>query len=117
MGATDLDGGPLDKSKLDEKLMQLQISLYAIAAKHELEYEPDEGLVRYLGEEDAGKREMRVGFKKEAMAKAEAEVTKAAAAIRNRRFALGPASGYEGRCANCDHNGFCCRKEAKDYRA
>lgn len=115
--AGDPDGGPLDKSKLDEKLMQLQISLYALAAKHELEYEPEEGLVRYLGEEDRSKRQLRVDFKKEAMAKAETEVTNAAAAIRDRRFALGPAAGYEGRCANCDHNGFCGQKEAKDYRS
>jgi DNA helicase-2/ATP-dependent DNA helicase PcrA len=115
--AGDPDGGPLDKSKLDERLMRLQISLYALAAKHELEFEPDEGLVRYLGETDASKRELKVDFKADAMKKAEAEVTRAAVAIRDRRFDLGPASGYEGRCARCDHNGFCGRKEAKDYRA
>jgi DNA helicase-2/ATP-dependent DNA helicase PcrA len=116
-GAGDPDGGPLDTSKLDERLMQLQISLYALAAKHELEYEPDEGLVRYLGEKDAGKRELRVDFKKDAIAKAEAEVISAAVAIRDRRFDSGPSRGYEGRCARCDHNGFCGRIEARDYRA
>jgi DNA helicase-2/ATP-dependent DNA helicase PcrA len=97
--------------------MQLQISLYALAAKHELEYEPDEGLVRYLGEKDAGKRELRVDFKKDAITNAEAEVISAAVAIRDRRFDSGPSRGYEGRCARCDHNGFCGRKEARDYRA
>jgi DNA helicase-2/ATP-dependent DNA helicase PcrA len=116
-GAGDADGGPLDKSKLDEKLMRLQISLYALAAKHELEYEPDEGLVRYLGEADAAKRELKVGFDGPTLAKAEAEVTGAAAAVRDRKFDLGPTVGYERRCETCDHNGFCGRKEAKAYRA
>jgi DNA helicase-2/ATP-dependent DNA helicase PcrA len=115
--AGDPDGGPLDKSKLDERLMRLQISLYALAAKHELEYEPDEGLVRYLGESNRAKQQLRVDFKADAMKQAEAEVAGAAAAIRDRSFNLGPAPGYEGRCAHCDHNGFCGRKEAQDYRA
>jgi DNA helicase-2/ATP-dependent DNA helicase PcrA len=115
-GAGDPDGGPLDTSKLDERLMQLQISLYALAAKQELEYEPDEGLVRYLGETDSRRRELRVDFKADAIAQAEAEVVGAATAIRDRRFDAGPSTGYEGRCATCDHNGFCGRAEAKKYR-
>jgi hypothetical protein len=36
----------------------------------------------------------------------EAVVVQAAIGIRDRRFDTGPAAGYEGRCATCDHNGY-----------
>src|SRR5204862_3098401 len=37
-----------DAKKLDEDEMRLQVGLYALAAKTELEYQPERGLVRYL---------------------------------------------------------------------
>ncbi len=45
---------------LDHDQMRMQVSIYAIAAKQELQYEPDQGLVRYLGEKDVEKRELPV---------------------------------------------------------
>ena len=38
--------------------MRLQVSLYGLAAKKELEYDPERGLVRYLGEQDPLKSEL-----------------------------------------------------------
>ena len=43
--------------KLDEEEMRLQVALYAVAAKKELEYQPEQGLVRYP--ERRGSNEVR----------------------------------------------------------
>ena len=45
-------------TKLDTEEMRLQVSLYGLAAKKELEYDPERGLVRYLGEQDPLKSEL-----------------------------------------------------------
>ena len=42
-----------DAKKLDEDEMRLQVGLYAIAARAELEFEPERGLVRYLDPDEA----------------------------------------------------------------
>ena len=55
-GDSDSDG----HQKLDTEEMQLQVALYALAAKKELEYQPDLGLVRYLAEPDPKQAELRV---------------------------------------------------------
>jgi DNA helicase-2/ATP-dependent DNA helicase PcrA len=34
--------------KLDEEEMKLQVAIYGVAARKELEYLPERGLVRYL---------------------------------------------------------------------
>jgi DNA helicase-2/ATP-dependent DNA helicase PcrA len=34
--------------KLDEQEMKLQVAIYAVGAKKEHEYQPEEGMVRYL---------------------------------------------------------------------
>ena len=46
--------------KLNEEEMQLQVALYAVAAKKELQYQPDQGLVRYLDADDKSKSELKV---------------------------------------------------------
>ena len=72
--------------KLDEDEMRLQISLYGLAAKRELEYEPELGLVRYLGEQDPTKRELAVQFDQQSLDGAPNVVVEAARAISQRRF-------------------------------
>ena len=46
--------------KLAEEEMRLQVALYAVAAKKELDYQPEQGLVRYLDAEDVTKAELSV---------------------------------------------------------
>jgi DNA helicase-2/ATP-dependent DNA helicase PcrA len=52
--------GEENQSNLSEELMRLQVTLYALAARQELEYEPERGLIRYLGEADPSRRELSV---------------------------------------------------------
>jgi DNA helicase-2/ATP-dependent DNA helicase PcrA len=105
--------------KLDEKEMQLQVGLYAVAAKKELEYQPEQGLVRYLDAEDPAKAELRVALDDASIAKAKQTVAQTAAQIRNRNFTAGPAPRPDGkhRCSTCDFIGFCGMKEAVSYKA
>ncbi|HXG49126.1 MAG TPA: PD-(D/E)XK nuclease family protein, partial [Methylomirabilota bacterium] len=110
----------LDKhQKLDEKEMQLQVGLYAVAAKKELEYQPEQGLVRYLDAEDPAKAELRVELDDVSIKKAKQIVAQTAAQIRDRKFAAGPARRPDGkhRCETCDFVGFCGMKEAVNYKA
>jgi len=104
--------------KLDEKEMQLQVSLYAVAAKKELEYQPEQGLVRYLDAEDPSKAELRVALDEESIKKAKQTVAVTAAQIRDRKFVAGPAPRQDGRhrCSSCDFIGLCGVKEAVDYK-
>jgi DNA helicase-2/ATP-dependent DNA helicase PcrA len=108
-------------SKLDEDEMRLQVSLYGLAAKHELEYEPERGLVRYLGEEDPTKRELVVALDDASLAAARQEVVQTAASIRERQFFGGPRkpprnSELPTRCGECDFVDFCGLQDAKSYR-
>jgi DNA helicase-2/ATP-dependent DNA helicase PcrA len=108
--------------KLDEKQMQLQVGLYALAVKKELEYQPEQGLVRYLDAEDPAKAELRVPLDDEALGRAKRTVADAAKNIRDRRFASGPTSAPRNRynkvrCAECDFGEFCGMEAARDYRA
>ena len=100
--------------KLDEEEMQLQVALYAVAAKKELQYQPEQGIVRYLDAEDPAKAELRVPLDSNALGSAKNTVAKTAERIRDRRFACGPVvqKGGAKRCANCDFIGFCGMKEA-----
>lgn len=104
--------------KLDEEEMRLQVALYAIAAKKELEYQPEQGLVRYLDAEDKKKSELKVPLSDPALAKAKQTVAQTAAKIRDRRFKDGPVKqvGDKPRCAGCDFLGFCGLKEAVAYK-
>lgn len=107
--------------KLSEEEMRLQVSLYGLAAKHELEYEPDRGMVRYLGEPDSSKRELLIDLNDAALGEARKTVAEAAAEIRKRNFHRGPIakprdSRFDIRCGECDFVGFCGQQEAKEFR-
>jgi DNA helicase-2/ATP-dependent DNA helicase PcrA len=110
------------RMKLDEELMRLQVTLYALAAKKELEYEPERGLVRYLGEaQGSSERELEVDLSDQKVQAARKRIVLAAQEIRTRDFEQGPApkKGEQpnARCGRCDFLRFCGRKEAKDFRA
>ncbi len=96
-------------SKLDSDEMRLQVTLYGLAAQRELEYEPERGLVRYLGEEDPDKRELEVPLNEETMRAARNTVVGAATGIRERRFRGGPTRRRNGkpRCRSCDFENIC----------
>lgn len=104
--------------KLDDEEMKLQVALYALAAKKELEYQPEQGLVRYLGAEDVGKSELQVPLDSDSLASAKKKVATTAARIRDRHFKVGPAarSGQSDRCETCDFVGFCGMEEATVYK-
>lgn len=97
---------------LDDEEMRLQVGIYAVAAKKELEYEPDKGLVRYLDvDRNAGeKHELEVPLDASAVEEAKRTVIETATAIRDRRFLSNPRkAGLDGelRCKSCDFLGFC----------
>ncbi|HET8565500.1 MAG TPA: ATP-dependent DNA helicase [Solirubrobacterales bacterium] len=94
--------------KLDSEEMKLQVSLYGIAARAEMEYEPERGLVRYLAEEDPVKRQLEVPLDETALAEAADTVAGVARSIKQREFHIGPAKREgESRCAQCDFRNFC----------
>lgn len=102
---------------LDEEEMRLQVGIYAVAAKKELEYEPDKGLVRYLdvdyGNGELG--ELDVPLDSSSIEAAKSTVINTAISIRDRRFFENPrkcrADG-ESRCYSCDFLGICGMDEA-----
>lgn len=107
--------------KLDESEMQLQVALYAIAVKKELEYQPEQGLVRYLDSDDPTKAELRVPLDEASLKKATGKVAETARRIRDRQFVSGPIGAPRDRanmtrCAECDFREFCGMKAAKEYR-
>lgn len=107
--------------KLDEKQMQLQVALYAIAVKKELEYQPEQGLVRYLDAEDPTKVELRVPLDDRSLNGAKKTVAQTARKIRDREFVSGPIGGPRNpsnktRCTECDFKDFCGMDAAKEYR-
>lgn len=96
---------------LDEDEMRLQVSIYAIAAKQELQYEPELGLVRYLGEPDRSKAELRVPLDDEVVATSRRRVASLASSIQNRKFDEGPSAPEKedkvARCQSCDFKRLC----------
>lgn len=100
--------------KLDEEEMKLQVSLYAVAAKQELEYQPEQGLVRYLDADGKENSELRVPLGEDALSQARKTVAVTASRIRDREFHQGPADRGEGRrsCAECDFISVCGMAEA-----
>jgi DNA helicase-2/ATP-dependent DNA helicase PcrA len=104
--------------KLDEEEMKLQVAIYALAAKKELEYQPDQGLVRYLDAKEKEKNELTVPLNEQSLSEAKIMVSRTAGKIRNRIFKEGPTKqrGQELRCFGCDHLGFCGMPEAITYK-
>src|SRR5690606_1936115 len=90
--------------KLDEEEMKLQVSLYAVAAKKALEYQPEQGLVRYLDANDETSSELRVPLDENALGQAIQTVVLAASRIRDRDFHRGPFERGDGKrgCVECD---------------
>lgn len=107
-------------ARMDTEEMRLQISLYGLAARKELEYQPEMGLLRYLGETDPAARELEVPLTDEVLGDARDKVLAMAADIRARRFHSGPAkpaTDGKHRCSACDFVSFCGRPEAAAHRS
>jgi DNA helicase-2/ATP-dependent DNA helicase PcrA len=104
--------------KLNEEEMQLQVALYAVAAKKELQYQPDQGLVRYLDADDKSKSELKVPLDSDSLTKVRKTVAQTASQIRQRLFKAGPRPNPDGqpRCPSCDFIGFCGMKDAISHK-
>jgi len=107
--------------ELDEDEMKLQLGVYAIAAKKELQYEPDKGLVRYLDVDRSKgeKHELVVPLDKDSIENAKQTVIKTATSIRDRKFVSGPLKhGAPGeiRCSLCDFLGICGMDSAMRFK-
>ena len=111
----DFKSGDLDSDnhqQLDEEDMRLQLGIYAVAAKKELQYEPDKGLVRYLDADRSKgeKHELAVPLDSESIDDAKRVVIGTATAIRDREFVSGPLKPDRSggiRCSTCDFFGIC----------
>jgi len=103
-------------SGLTRELMAMQIGVYGLAAREELEYEPQQGLVRYIGERDPARSQTVVELSDEELARVREEVIRTGRSIQAREFDAGPTGMVENRCASCDHLLFCSRQEADDER-
>jgi len=116
----DFKSGDPDSDRhlgLDEEEMRFQVAIYAMAAKKELEYEPEKGLVRYLGAMGDGARELDVPLDPHSMAQAKGVLAETVGRIRDRSFHVGPTgTRHAQRCASCDFLGLCGMKEARSYR-
>jgi ATP-dependent DNA helicase UvrD/PcrA len=117
----DFKSGDPESNKhqnLDEGEMRLQVAIYGVAAKKELEYRPEQGLVRYLGAEDEKKSELRVPLNEGAINQAKGIVSRTAGQIRDRVFSAGPTKqeGKKLRCENCDFLGLCGMQDAVSYK-
>lgn len=110
----DFKSGEVDSDRhqaLDHDEMRLQVSIYAVAAKQELQYEPELGLVRYLAETDPDKREMQVPLADGVIEESRKQVAQLAAAIQSRQFRGSPTApdptDAKERCRNCDFEHLC----------
>jgi DNA helicase-2/ATP-dependent DNA helicase PcrA len=101
---------------LTEEEMSLQVTMYGLAAEAELEYSPERGIVRYLGESDPEKRELQVNLTPESLLEAQELIVTTARSIRRRNFHDGPSRPgrkpeSQSRCDECDYAGICGRRE------
>ncbi len=103
--------GESNQSGLSEEMMRLQIGIYGLAARHELEYDPDSGFIRYIGEQDPNRRQVSVELGPEELDGARESVIQAGRRIRDRRFDEGPGPRNAGRCATCDQRLLCGRRQ------
>ena len=111
-GDADDDTG----SGLSADLMRIQIGVYGLAARHELEYDPQTGLVRYIGERDANRRELLVDMDDADLVRVRQRIVETGGLIRRRDFARGPTDLVRDRCSRCDFKLFCPHEEAHAYR-
>ena len=103
-------------SGLSRELMSLQIGIYGLAARDELEYDPKHGLIRYIGERDAKRRQVKVDLNDDELARVRKEIIKTGKHIRKRKFNKGPTGRTKKRCRRCDFLNICSRKEANKER-
>lgn len=99
--------GVSNQSGLSQEMMRLQIGIYGLAARSELEYEPDRGLIRYIGEKDPKKRELSVSLNAQELGEARNRIIGAGKSIKNRQFNKGPGQSGLDRCHSCDHKKLC----------
>ena len=104
-------------SGLNREMMALQIGVYGLAARDELEYDPQHGLVRYIGERDPSRRQLEINLDDEQLLIVRKELIETARSIQNREFHRGPTERVEGRCARCDFLDICSRTEAARTRS
>ena len=109
------------KQDLDEDEMRLQLGIYAVAAKRELLYEPEKGLVRYLDADRSNneRHELEVPLDSNSVESAKKTVIKAATDISDRFFYSNPRKSNNtggSRCEGCDFLGFCGMDEAVSYK-
>jgi DNA helicase II / ATP-dependent DNA helicase PcrA len=117
----DFKSGDADSDKhqkLDEEEMRLQVGLYALAVKKELEYEPEQGLVRYLGSNGGAASALKVPLDTKSLTAAKQTIAITAARIRDRQFKVGPVvrAGGGERCDGCDFVGFCGMEKAITFK-
>lgn len=110
------DASGENASGLNAELMSFQIGVYGLAARRELEYDPQLGLVRYVGETDQAKSQMTVDLNDDQLTQVRKDVVDVAKRIRERQFGAGPSKLRPDRCANCDFMKLCPRSEAKAAR-
>ena len=103
-------------SGLNRKLMGLQIGLYALAARDELEYDPQHGLIRYIGERNPNRRQLEVDFDERQLNTVRKEIVRTGRRIRKRKYDKGPTNLVKDRCARCDFLNICSRPEARRSR-
>jgi DNA helicase-2/ATP-dependent DNA helicase PcrA len=90
-----------------KELMSFQIGVYGLAARHELECEPQREVVRYIGERDAGERKFPMNLDGNRLAAVGEGLVATAPRIRDRRFQEGPSGLIPDRCARSDFRGIC----------
>lgn len=103
-------------SGLSRELMGLQIGVYGLAARDELEYEPQHGLIRYIGERSAKHRQVEVQLTDDRLTQVRREIIQTGQDIRDRKFDRGPTERIKNRCGSCDFLNFCPRQEAERTR-
>jgi DNA helicase-2/ATP-dependent DNA helicase PcrA len=105
-----------NQSGLSNEMMKLQIGVYGLAAKKELEYEPDQGLIRYIGETDPAKKQTEVILTETQLDEHRKTVVEASRQIRGRKFSDGPTLLSPQRCKSCDFLKFCGHSDAEKAR-
>ena len=101
---------------LSRELMKLQIGVYGLAARDELEYDPQHGLIRYIGERNREKRQAEVNLDDAELARVREVIVMTGRNIRGRHFDKGPTGWVENRCGICDFRNICPRPEAEKSR-
>lgn len=103
-------------SGLNKELMEFQVGVYGLASRDELEYDPQRGLIRYIGEKDPSRRQATINLDDERLTEVLEEISKTGKDIRERKFNKGPTRRVKKRCAQCDFLDICSRSEAARAR-